>query len=72
MPKLPLISGLKALKAFARLGFAKVRQRGSHAVLRRGSDVCVIPMHREIDPGTMRGALRQAKVTEAEFLEALR
>lgn len=53
MPKLPLISGLKALKAFARLGFAKMRQRGSHAVLRRG-------------------ALRQAKVSEEEFLEALR
>ncbi|MEN9575914.1 MAG: hypothetical protein RL514_3769 [Verrucomicrobiota bacterium] len=72
MPKLPLISGIKAMKAFARLGFAKVRQRGSHAVLRRGSDVCVIPMHREIDPDTLRGALRQAKVTEEEFVEALR
>lgn len=72
MPKLPLISGTKALKAFARLGFAKMRQRGSHAVLRRGPDVCVIPMHREIDPATLRGALRQGRVTEEEFLEALR
>ncbi|MFM8471225.1 MAG: type II toxin-antitoxin system HicA family toxin [Limisphaerales bacterium] len=72
MPKLPLISGVKALKAFSRLGFVKVRQRGSHAVLRRGGDVCVIPMHREIDPGTLRGALRQAKVTDEEFLEAMR
>ena len=72
MPKLPLISGARALKAFTRLGFVKMRQRGSHAVLRRGSDVCVIPMHREMDPGTLRGALRQAKVTEEEFTEALR
>jgi predicted RNA binding protein YcfA (HicA-like mRNA interferase family) len=72
MPKLPLISGAKALKAFARLGFVKMRQRGSHAVLRRGADVCVVPMHREIDPGTLRGALRQAKVTDEEFVEALR
>ena len=72
MPKLPLISGTKALKAFARLGFVKMRQRGSHVVLRRGADVCVVPMHREIDPGTLRGAIRQANVSEAEFLEALR
>lgn len=53
MPKLPLISGAKALKAFARLGFVKMRQRGSHVVLRRG-------------------ALRQAKVTDEQFVESLR
>ena len=72
MPKLPLTSGVKAVKALARLGFVKTRQRGSHAVLRRGADVCVVPMHREIDPGTLRGALKQAKVSDAEFVEALR
>jgi predicted RNA binding protein YcfA (HicA-like mRNA interferase family) len=37
MPKLPRISGAAAVRALARLGFEKVRQSGSHIVMRRGS-----------------------------------
>jgi len=36
-------------------------------VMRKGSAVCVVPMHREIDPGTLRGVLRQAGVSLEEF-----
>ncbi len=32
---------------------------------------CVVPMHREISPGTLRGVLKQAGVTEEEFRGAL-
>ena len=71
MPKLPHVSGAEALKAFQRLGFEKVRQRGSHVVIRRGSDGCVIPMHSEIKIGTLAGLLRQADVTPEEFIAAL-
>jgi hypothetical protein len=28
-----------------RLGFVRRRQKGSHLVMRRGSAVCVVPMH---------------------------
>ena len=55
----------------AKLGFAFLRQRGSHAILRRGSHGCVVPMHREINHGTLRGVLKQAAVTEDEFRAAL-
>ena len=71
MPKLPHVSGAEALKAFQRLGFEKVRQRGSHVVVRRGADGCVIPMHSEIKIGTLAGLLRQADVTPEEFIAAL-
>lgn len=71
MPKLPLVSGARAAKALGRLGFEKQRQRGSHLVMRRGSAVCVVPMHREIDPGTLRGVLRQAGVEAEEFINQL-
>ena len=71
MPKLPNISGDEAVKALQRLGFAFLRQRGSHAILRRGSQGCVVPMHREISQGTLRGVLKQAGVTEDEFRTAL-
>ena len=71
MPKLPCVSGQKLARALERLGFERRRQRGSHLVMRRGSAVCVVPMHREVDPGTLRGVLRQAAVSEDEFVAAL-
>ena len=71
MPKLPHVSGAEALRAFQRLGFEKVRQRGSHVVVKRGSVGCVIPMHSEIKIGTLSGLLRQANVSAEEFIAAL-
>ncbi len=71
MPKLPHVSGVEALRAFQRLGFEKVRQRGSHVVVKRGSRGCVIPMHSEIKIGTLSGLLRQADVSPEEFISAL-
>ena len=71
MPKLPLVSGTEASKALQRLGFVFLRQRGSHAILRRGERGCVVPMHREIDPGTLRGVLKQADVSPEEFIANL-
>ena len=71
MPKLPSVSGDEAVKALQRLGFVFLRQRRSHAILRRGSQGCVVPMHREISQGTLRGLLKQAGVTEDEFRAAL-
>lgn len=71
MPRLPRISGEAAIRVLEQLGFQRVRQRGSHVVLRRGTSGCVIPMHKELAVGTLRGALRQAGVTLEEFQEAL-
>ena len=71
MPKLPCVSGLKVAKALERLGFVRQRQRGRHLVMRRGSAVCVVPLHREVDQGTLRGVLRQARVALEEFVEKL-
>ena len=68
MPKLPCVSRQKVVRAPVRLGFERRRQRGSHLVMRRGSAVCVVPMHREVDQGTLRGVLRQAGVSEEQFL----
>ena len=71
MPKIPLVSGKEAVKALQRFGFVFIRQKGSHAILRRdtpeGVRGCVVPMHPEIQPGTLRGILKQAGVTAEEF-----
>jgi predicted RNA binding protein YcfA (HicA-like mRNA interferase family) len=71
VPKLPCVSGQKVARALERLGFERRRQRGSHLVMRRGSAVCVVPLHREVDQGTLRGVLRQGGVSEEDFVAAL-
>ena len=71
MPKLPRVSGAEALRALERLGFEKVRQKGSHVVMRRGSNGCVVPMHAELKVGTLAGRLRQAEVAPEDFVSAL-
>ena len=44
MPKLPVVSGKECCRALTRLGFAEVRQRGSHVVMRRGDLVFATPV----------------------------
>jgi len=72
-PKLPRVSGGQAISALQRLGFVVIRQRGSHVVLKRQVSkeeiTCVVPLHRELAIGTLRGILRQAQVTPEEFIE---
>ena len=75
MPKLPHVSGERTIRALERLGFQRVRQRGSHVVLRKSTpegDVgCAVPLHRELAIGTLGGILKLAKITPKEFLEIL-
>jgi len=72
MPRLPRgVSGPDAVRALERLGFAVVRQRGSHIVMRRGSSGCLVPNHREIKTGTLAGVLRQAGVSIEAFAAEL-
>ena len=72
MPRLPRVSGREAIRVLERLGFRQARQQGSHVVLRKdtpeGATGCVVPLHRELALGTLRGILRQARITPDEFL----
>ena len=70
MPKLPRVSGAALVKTLERLGFVKVRQSGSHVIMRRGSKSCVVPLHDEVKVGTLAGVLRQADVPTDEFIAA--
>lgn len=72
MPKLPRVSGAEVQHALERLGFQKVRQSGSHVVMKRESKGCVVPMHNELKTGTLAGVLRQAEVTLEDFIQSLR
>jgi len=73
MPRLRRVSGEEAIRALERLGFRRVRQRGSHVILKKqtpeGAVGCVVPLHRELAIGTLHGILQQAGVTVEEFVE---
>ena len=73
MPKLKRISGEKAIRRLEKLGFKRVRQRGSHVILKKQTTDeeigCVVPLHKELAVGTLRGILKQAKLTSEEFIE---
>jgi predicted RNA binding protein YcfA (HicA-like mRNA interferase family) len=73
MPQLPVISGREARRAFEKVGWVFNRQRGSHMVLiRPGTPINLsIPDHRELDRGLLRGLIRDAGLTVAEFAELL-
>ena len=67
MPKFPGLSGAQIVRALERLGFVMARQSGSHIVMRRNAQGCVVPNHKEVKVGTVNGVLRQAGVTAEEF-----
>ncbi len=71
MPKLPRVSGTEAIRALQRLGFEKIRQNGSHVVMRKGAVGCVVPIHPALKVGTLAGVLRQAGVSADAFIAAL-
>jgi len=70
-PRLPRISGAEVVRALEKLGFKQVRQRGSHVVLRRGVDGCVVPLHRELKLGTLAEVLKQAGISVEELIGAM-
>jgi len=74
MPKLPIISGKDLVKAFAKLGYERDHQTGSHIILRHKDPPhrrLTVPNHKEIAKGTLRAIIRQAGLTRDEFLKLI-
>ncbi|MBI5134992.1 type II toxin-antitoxin system HicA family toxin [Candidatus Uhrbacteria bacterium] len=70
MPKLPVVTPKKLIKALQRQGFFVDRQRGSHIILRHiDGRMSVIPMHtRDIPNGTLKGILEDIDWTVEDLL----
>ena len=60
------------INALVNAGFARVGQRGSHVKLRKAYLTVIVPLHRELAPGTLRSLIRQSEMSVEEFLELLR
>ena len=70
MPKLPVISGIEAVKALAKIGYAIDHQTGSHLILRNKEKPyrrLTVPNHKELAKGTLRAIIRQSGLTVEEF-----
>jgi predicted RNA binding protein YcfA (HicA-like mRNA interferase family) len=65
---LPRVPGI----AVERAGFVFRSQRGSHVKLRRRDGrTVIVPMHRELAPGTLRSILRQAGLSVEQLRDLL-
>jgi predicted RNA binding protein YcfA (HicA-like mRNA interferase family) len=53
------------------LGFIVVRQKGSHVILQRESNMLTVPLHDPIKKSTLNTILKQADVSLEELLEYL-
>lgn len=73
MAKLPVISARECISALEKAGFYVIRQRGSHIILRRDTPQArvVVPNHKELKTGMLRGIIRQAGMTVDEFVALL-
>jgi len=73
MSKLPVISGADCVRTLEKIGFAIRRQKGSHIILRRDDPfaMVVVPDHRSLKPGTLRGIIRDSGLTVEEFVALL-
>jgi predicted RNA binding protein YcfA (HicA-like mRNA interferase family) len=73
MPKLPIVSGMEAIRALQRLGFIVVRQKGSHLRLQKHTPAetlkLTIPAHRPVKRSTLSHILKQARLAVDDFLK---
>lgn len=73
MPKLPTISGEKAIKTFIKIGYQPIRQKGSHVRLHHISkNPLTIPNHKVLGKGLIRKLLRDSEISVNEFIKLLK
>jgi predicted RNA binding protein YcfA (HicA-like mRNA interferase family) len=72
MAPLPVISAATLIACLSKLGYVRVRQKGSHVRLECPARAPVtVPMHDELDRGTLRSILRVANVSADDLARLL-
>lgn len=72
--RLPQVKPKDLVKVLEKLGFVSRRQTGSHLILRHPltKKITTVPIHsKDIKRGLLFGILKQAGISNADFLEAL-
>lgn len=75
MSKYPLLSARKVLNALKRIGFEIVKQKGSHIKLskrlKNRKITTIVPNHKTIMRGTLKGILELAETDLKDLMENL-
>ena len=72
MAALPVVSGRQLIRALSRLGYEVSRIRGSHArLVCSGRPSLTVPLHDELDRGTLSGILSEAELSADELRSLL-
>ena len=74
MTKLPPLKAREVVKGLQKMGFEKVRQKGSHTIFHhQDCRRAPIPIHpaRTISPYLLSDILRQLDIDEDKFLQAI-
>jgi predicted RNA binding protein YcfA (HicA-like mRNA interferase family) len=66
MPKLPVVSGEVVIKALSKIGFIFRKGKGDHVIIQSkdGYRNIVVPLHKELKPGTLRAIIKQSRCHE--------
>ena len=71
MPKLGQFSGEEIARILQQDGFKCVRQKGSHLIMQKRTDIFTItvpvPMHKVIKIGTLQSIIRQSGIAKEKF-----
>jgi predicted RNA binding protein YcfA (HicA-like mRNA interferase family) len=73
MPSVPLARPREVIRAFEKLGWKVVRQKGSHIMLSKSGHMATlsVPDHSLVARGTLRALIARAGLTVEEFLRVL-
>jgi predicted RNA binding protein YcfA (HicA-like mRNA interferase family) len=74
MTKLPALKAREVVRGLQRMGFERVRQKGSHAMFHhQDCRRAPIPIHpaKTISPYLLSDILKQLEISEDEFLQAI-
>lgn len=72
MTRLPTLSSREVIKILRKLGFSKVRQKGSHAFFGHPDGrTTLVPIHKgkDIGRGLFREILKEINLTPEEFMK---
>lgn len=77
MPKLPVVSGIKIVKALSKIGFKHIRTSGSHMIcVRKGEGIrrkitIPVPNHKVLAKETLKSIMDQASINLEKLLELI-
>lgn len=67
--KLPVVSGQELVRVLTKhFGFRVLRQRGGHVTRTNDISFISVPLHPELDKGTLRAILNDARIEREEFM----